>query len=253
MPTLSVVIATLNEQDDIRACLESVAWADEIIVVDMFSTDQTVELCRAYTQNILQHNQDQVLNVNKNVGIAHAQGDWILELDADERVSPELKDEILKVLSDQRYSGYLIPFDNYWFGRLLKHGGQREWHLRLYRRGAARYPCQMVHEQIQIEGRVSRLTQRLLHYCQKNIAEQFAKTNLYTSQEARVLYQQGRRARVGDFFLAPLKTLLERYVLQQGFRDGRTGLVVVVLLALYSLMKQLKLYEYKWRQRRQRR
>lgn len=246
MGKLSVVIAALNEEENIRDCLESIKWADEIIIVDMFSTDKTLDICREYTNLIFQNNEGSVIYKNKNLGISKATGDWILILDADERVSHELKEELIKIInSAASFDGYFLLFKHYQFGRWLKHGGWYPSYIkRFFRGGKAEFPEKsLVHEVLEISGPVGYIKQPVIHYNHKNINEFLEKINFYSSQDAEGRYNEGQKAGSLETLIIPLLIFIKRYFLLLGFLDGREGLITNFLYAFYSFLWRAKLME----------
>lgn len=243
MHTLSVVIVTKNEEKEIRDCLESVAWASEIVVVDSHSEDATVRICREYTDKV--HVRDWPGYASqKNFGIDQATGDWVLILDADERVSPELREEIRTVLgSSPVFSAYRIPFKNFLGRHWLAHGGLHpDYHARLFRRSAARYGKREIHESLKIDGKIGRLQGSILHMTYDDIADYVHKVNLYTTLEADHLAAAGRKYRWWHL-LKPVPRFFKLYIRKQGFRDGIPGFISAALLSLYSFLICVKVME----------
>lgn len=243
MTKITAIIATYNEEKNIRECLESINWVNEIIVVDMFSADDTLKICREYTAKIFQNDSNRRLNINKNIGIQQASGDWVLEVDADERISLELRSEIIQAVENESYAGYWVPFRTFWFGKFLRFGGWREWHIRLYRKANAGYECKIVHEPLKIEGKLGRLKNPISHFAHRSISEHLKKTDLYTTQEANDSYGMGIRFSLFNLVILPVKSFAHRYFILMGFMDGLHGLIVSLLMAFYSATAQMKLWE----------
>jgi len=245
MNGISIVISTKNEEKNIRECLKSVNWADEIIIIDMFSSDRTLEISREFTDKIYQNDQNQILNLNKNLGFNKASFDWILELDADERVTPELKEEIKKVItSENPADGYLILFKHYFFGKFLNYGGWNpDYHLRLFKKITAKYDAKFVHEQITFNGKKNALKSFILHFSYETIEQFITKTNFYTSREAVNLKTNNIKFRGYSLFLSPLKEFLNRYFRLRGYKDGWHGLIVALLMTCYMLILKIKHWE----------
>lgn len=245
MGKLSIVIPTLNEEEDIRDCLESVKWADEIIIVDMFSSDKTLDICREYTNHIFQNNEGRVLNKNINLGIDKATGDWILYIDADERISPELKEELLKIINgDTKYDGYYLLFKHYQFGRWLKHGAWYPSYIkRFFRRGKALFPEKIVHEVLEVNGPVGYIEQPILHYNHKTVNEFLEKINFESSHEAEGRYKEGKKTGTFEALFVPLLIFIKRYFFLLGFLDGKEGLITNILYAFYFFLWRAKLME----------
>jgi glycosyltransferase involved in cell wall biosynthesis len=245
MSRLSVITLTLNEEHNIEACLESVRWADEIIVIDAGSTDRTLELARKYTSHV------EVLpwrgyGAARNSALDRTTGDWILWLDADERVTPELAGEIREVVAagEGKADGYAIPRRAYFCGKWIRHCG---WYpsrvVRLFRRGSARFSETRVHEELVIAGRVADSRHDLLHFTDPDMKHYFAKFNTYTSLAAEDMFGAGRKFHVSDIILKPTFTLFKMYVLRLGFLDGIHGLVLSLASAAYVFAKYAKLWD----------
>ncbi len=244
---LTVITLTRDEERNIVECLESVAWAQEIIVLDSGSTDRTVELARRFTPNA------SVLpwrgyGAARNEGLARSHSGWILWLDADERVTPELAAEIRGILEkdDPDVAGYEIARRAYFCGKWIRHGG---WYpsrvVRLFRRDQARFSETRVHERILIAGAVSRTLHDLIHYTDPDLNHYFTKFNSYTSLAARDMFEAGRSFSVGDLIFRPLFQFFKMYLLRLGFLDGIHGFVLCVASSAYVFTKYAKLWELK--------
>ena len=244
---LTVITLTRDEEHNIVGCLESVAWAQEIIVIDSGSTDRTVELARRFTPNAT------VLpwrgyGAARNEGLARSHSGWILWLDADERVTPELAAEIRGILEkdDPGVAGYEIARRAYFCGKWIRHGG---WYpsrvVRLFRREKARFSETRVHERILIEGAVARTRHDLIHYTDPDLDHYFTKFNSYTSLAARDMFEAGRSFSVGDLIFRPLFQFFKMYLVRLGFLDGIHGFVLCVASSAYVFTKYAKLWELK--------
>jgi glycosyltransferase involved in cell wall biosynthesis len=243
METLSVVIITRNEAARIRACLESVAWAGEIVVVDSQSEDATAAICAEFTPRVYVRPWPGYAS-QKNFGIEQATGDWILILDADERVSPRLAAEIRTLLAGTPlHPVYRIPFRNYLGNTWLAHGGlYPDYHPRLFRRGHARYGEREIHEKLEFNGTLGSLEGPIEHLTYADLATYLHKVNHYTSLEAEWLARTGFRVRWWHF-LKPIPRFFKYFIRKQGWRDGFRGLASAVLLALYPLLIYVKVLE----------
>ena len=245
MATLTVVTITLNEEANIRDCLASARWANEIIVVDSGSTDRTVEYARAFTDHV-DRAPWEGYGAARNFALQHATGDWIFWLDADERVTPELAVEIQQMLrnDDERIVGYSVARRAYFLGRWIKHCG---WYpsrvTRLFRRGKGKFSENRVHEQLELQGDVGILRNDLLHFTDPSLQHYFAKFNKYTSLAAEDLRESGRSFGFYDVLLRPPFTFFKMYVLKRGFLDGMQGFILCVLSSLYVFTKYIKLWE----------
>jgi len=241
---LSVTIITLNEERNIRDCLESVRWADEIIVVDSGSTDRTIQICREYTNRIWT-NPWPGMNEQKRIAMDHAVHPWVLNIDADERVSADLRDQILRVLETLDGDGYRLPRKNYFLGRWMRHGGWYPDHvLRLFRKERGRYGGIDPHDKVVVEGKVSTLPVPLVHLTYSSLSQYVARQNTYSSASAEALINKGRG--ISPLFI-PLKTLwkfIETYVVKMGFLDGFHGFVAAMGASFSTFWKYAKLWEH---------
>ncbi|PYM29479.1 MAG: glycosyltransferase family 2 protein [Candidatus Rokuibacteriota bacterium] len=243
-PRLSVVVVTRDEEERLRACLESVAWADEIVVVDAESEDKTVTIAREFTDRVVVRPWPGYA-AQKNAALDLATGDWALSLDADEVVSPELRSEIAGVLaSDGPADGYAVPRRNIFWGRWVRHGGlYPDWQVRLFRRGRGRFVPRAVHESVSVDGRVERLVGHLEHRSYRDVSDFLARADRYSTLAADEAVAQGRGARVGDLLLRPLGRFLAMYVVGRGFLDGWRGFLLATLYAYYVLIRAAKIWE----------
>jgi glycosyltransferase involved in cell wall biosynthesis len=244
MTRLSVTVVAWNEEDRLRACLESVAWADEIIVVDAESTDKTVALAREFTDRIWVRPWPGFA-AQKNFAVAQATGDWVLSLDADERVTAELRTRIGRALAeDGPADGYAVPRRNVFWGAWVRHGGLYPDHqLRLFRRGAGRFIDDAVHESVRVEGRVDTLAEALLHHSYRSLEDFVQRSNRYSTLAAGEWVRRGRRAGVADLIFRPLGRFLSMYIIRRGFLDGWRGFVLAVLYADYVFLRMAKAWE----------
>jgi glycosyltransferase involved in cell wall biosynthesis len=245
MARLTVITIALNEEMNIAPCLESVRWADEIIVVDSGSTDRTVEQARRYTSQVFSV-EWQSYGVARNFGLSHASGDWILWLDADERVTPELAAEIKQILErdDRRIAGYAIARRAYFLGRWIKHCG---WYpsrvVRLFQKQYGKFTESRVHEKLELHGETRPARFDLLHFTDPNLHGYLLKFNKYTSLGADDLHDVGRRFRYSDVILRPVFQFFKMYLLRRGFLDGMPGFILCVLSSAYVFTKYAKLWE----------
>lgn len=245
MSSVSVIVITHNEEENIRECLESVRWADEIIVVDSYSTDNTVPYARKYTRKIFKQRWDG-FGKTKNFALSKAKGEWVLSLDADERVTPELAHEIQQVVrtNDSAYSAFSVPRKAFFLGRWIKHCG---WYpgrvVRLFKRTAARFTETQVHESVHVSGSIGQLRNNILHYTDPNLHHYFEKYNRYTSLAANDMAARGDRFSLGRLLFRPAWTFFRMYVLRAGFLDGLEGFILCRLSASYVFTKYAKLWE----------
>jgi glycosyltransferase involved in cell wall biosynthesis len=241
---LSVCIVTLNEEEGLRGCLESVAWADEIVVVDAESSDKTALIAREFTDRVVVRPWAGFA-AQKNFALDQATCDWILSLDADEQVTPELRTGIEEILrADGPADGYRLPRKNIFWGRWVRHGRlYPDWQLRLFRRGRGRVAGQVVHESVVVDGSVRRLPAPLQHASYRDLSDCLTRFDRYSTLAAEEWVGQGRRVRPWDVALRPLGRFLAMYVLALGFLDGWRGFILAVLYAHYVFVRSIKVWE----------
>jgi len=245
-PTVACVVITKNEEANIQDCLKSAEWADELIVVDAESCDQTVELARASGATVSVRPWPG-FGLQKNFGIAQASSDWILILDADERVTDDLRREVRTCLGQWKPGhpvAYRIPRRNFFYGAWVRRGGvYPDYQVRLFRRGLAQYNDVAVHENLIVTGEVATLAGHLDHYTERRIQDHFKKFGLYTTLAAQEKSKTVRAVRWIDLAVRPLVVWTKTYVLKQGFRDGVRGLIVCVFASMYTFVKYAKLWD----------
>jgi glycosyltransferase involved in cell wall biosynthesis len=244
VPKLSVTVITRNEATDLDGALKSVAWADELIVVDSISTDDTVAIARRHTDRVIVREWPGYA-AQKNYAASVATYDWILSLDADERVTPELAKEITSTLAGSpSCRGYRMPRVTWHLGRWIR---TTDWYpdeqLRLYDRRAGEWTGRHVHESLSVGGPVGRLRGELQHFAYRDIADHLETIDRYTTYAARQMRENGRRAGVLDLALHPPLAFLRNYALRGGIRDGVPGLVISAMNAYYVFLKFAKLWE----------
>ncbi len=247
VPSLSVAVVVLNEEERLRACLESVVWADEIVVVDAGSSDKTVAIAREFTDRVLFRPWDGYVP-QKNYALDQCRGDWLLSLDADERVSDALRDEIRATLrGGGPEAGFQLPRRNLFQGRWVRHGGlYPDWQLRLLRRGQGAFAARAVHESVTVDGPAGRLRSPLVHESYRSIGDAVARLNRYSDLAATELARAGRGGSLLDLLGRPVWRFLSMYVLRAGFLDGWRGLVLAGLHAHYVFLRAAKVRERRW-------
>lgn len=247
MSKVSAVISAYNEEKNIERCLKSLAFVDEIVVVDNSSQDKTVDLAKKYTDKIFsQKNNPKEIDMQKNLGFEKATSDWVLSIDADEEVTPELKDEILKILgpratgheSSAGVNGYYIPRKNIIFGKFIQNTG---WYpdpqLRLFKKGKAKFVKTHVHEPVKLEGEASYLTSNIIHHHYNSISEFLSRTiTLYAPNEAKDYLDKGYVFSYFDAVRFPLNEFLSRFFARKGYKDGFHGLMLSLLMAFYHFL-----------------
>jgi len=244
VPKLSVTVITKNEAADIGDALASVAFADEIVVVDSFSTDETVAIARRHTDRVIVRDWPGYID-QKNYAASIARHDWILSLDADERATPELATEIRSLVSGTpREMGYRIPRVTFHLGRWIR---TTDWYpdyqLRLYDRRAAQWTGRYVHEAVTVRGEVGRLRGELQHYAYRDISEHLETIDRYTTYAARQMHEAGRKAGLLQIAGHPPLAFLRNYLAHGGIRDGVPGFIISALNSYYVFLKFAKLWE----------
>lgn len=244
---LTALILTKNEESRIRRCLDSVTWADEIVVVDGYSTDHTVDICKEYQAKILQHGFEGSFDIDCNIGIDNSSGDWILKLDADDVVAETLRKDIEKVLEDDRgYSAFKFRRKNFFLGHFMRHGGWYHYSLHFFRRAKARYKGH-VHETLIVDGKIGQLEGDCEHYPFESISQFIQRHNSYSDIEAKkILDAQGvldKKTIRYNLTIKPLKRFFKFYVKKKGFLEGVYGLIFSVLFAWVHFLNWAKYWE----------
>ncbi|PYR52683.1 MAG: glycosyltransferase family 2 protein [Acidobacteria bacterium] len=247
MSKLSVTVITKNEAARISDALASVQWADEIIVVDSESEDRTVEIARTHTARVVVRRWEGYVS-QKNFAASLATHDWILSVDADERVTPELASEIRTILSGPSHQGYRIPRATWHLGRWIR---TTDWYpdyqLRLYDRRSAAWAGRYVHKGVVVRGSVGRLAGELQHFPYRDISDHLQTIDRYTTFAAREMHEKGTGAGLARLALHPPLAFLRNYLARGGFRDGVPGFIISALNAYYVFLKFAKLRELQQR------
>ncbi len=238
--TVSIVLIVYNEEKNIERCLNSVKWADEIIVVDSNSTDRTIQICRKYTDKIFSRTFSNYSD-QKNFAVSQTTGEWVLSIDADEELTNALTYEIKTVLqSNPRCDGYRIHRSSSIFGRTFRFSGtQHDKPIRLFRKGKGEF-SQPIHEFVSIRGPVCTLKADMNHHTYENISSYLSRLDQYTTREAEFLLAKGVRVSTFDWFARPVGMFLKRYIIHLGFRDGFEGFIFSFFSAVYVLVKYSK-------------
>jgi len=241
---LSVVIITHNEEENIKDCLESVKWADEVIVVDSESDDATARICKSYAVNF--YNEPwKGFPAQKNSAIAKATKKWILSLDADERVTPLLEKEIKELIQkDGSKDGYFIARKNYFLGRWVRYcGWYPDYNLRLFKNGKGLFRNREVHEGVDLDGSKGYLKHPMEHYTYRSISDYLQRLDLYSTLAARELLKEKKVYGIHHILFRPLFTFFSMFILRTGFLEGYYGFMLSVLYAFYTFSKYIKLRE----------
>ena len=251
--SVSAIIVCYNEEDNIGRCLNSLRWCDEIVVVDSFSTDRTVEICRQFTNIIIQR---EWAGYRDQKAFAHSKAtkDWVLMIDSDEEVTPELKKEILEQLAvaGTLCAGFLLPRLVFYLDRWWRRGGwYPDYGVRLFRRDRARWGGTEPHANILVDGPVRRLRNPLHHFSYRNIDDHIQRINRFTSVSSGELHAQGQSWRLTDALLRPAVRFCRSYFLKRGFMEGFAGFHVAVTAAMYVFLKYAKLWELEVKEKKE--
>ncbi len=248
LPKISAIIITKNEENNISDCLASVSWCDEIIVVDSGSTDNTIELCRKYTDKILITTDWPGFGIQKNRALEMATSEWVLSIDADERVTQVLRQEIKQTIANCAQSSFRIPRQSSYCGRIIKHSGwSPDYVIRLFKRDSASFSNDIVHEKVEIsQGKTGTFKSSLQHYPFDSLEQVLEKINLYSSSNALKSYTCKTKSSVFKAVSHGIWAFLNTYILRAGFLDGQEGFILAVSSAEVSYYRYIKLiYLYK--------
>jgi len=242
---LSVCILGLNEQENIFSCLKSVdSWAEEIIVgIDDRTTDKTEEVAKKYTNKVYLLPHKDMFHKNKQKVVDKARQPWVLWLDADEKISEELKKEIENVVKKE-VDGYYIPRKNYIFNKWMRHSGwYPDYQLRLWKKGKVKWPGKSIHEHPEIKGETERLSGHILHNNYTSVSQYLLKLNRYTTQDA-IRRRNEFKDKFSVYFVSrPIEEFVKRFVALKGYKDGLHGLALALLQAFYELVVVIKVWE----------
>jgi glycosyltransferase involved in cell wall biosynthesis len=244
-PALSVLLPTYNSASTVKATLDSVKWADEIVVVDSYSTDETLEICREYGARIIQHEYINSAK-QKNWALPQCSHPWVLQVDTDEVITREVREEIEEALANLKpgVNGFRIPFRNYVLGQWMRYGGlYPDYHVRLFRADLGRFFEREVHARVEVPGEIGTFRNDIVHYGMDYLTRQVRNLDRYSRYEANELKKNGRRFHWHDLVLRPFGAFLYRYIWLQGFRDGWRGLIICAYMGFYVFMSRAKLWE----------
>ena len=241
--SLSVIVITKNEAHHVEACLQSVFFADQVVVLDSGSTDDTVSIAKKMGAEFSQSSGWPGFGIQKNRVLSLARCDWVLSIDADERLSPDLQAEIRSTLIDPQFNVYTFPRLSSYCGQNMRHSG---WYpdrvTRLFKRGTATFSDDLVHEKVMTSQLVGHLNEHLLHRSFTNLEAVLDKVNRYSTAGAQSLFKQGKKASLGKALGHGLWAFFRTYILRRGFLDGRMGLVLAISNAEGTYYRYLKLW-----------
>ncbi|HEX6977513.1 MAG TPA: glycosyltransferase family 2 protein [Patescibacteria group bacterium] len=239
---ISAVVLTRNEEKSIEKCLKSVLWCDEIVVIDDYSTDNTIKIAKKWRAKVYKRSLNSDFSAQRNYGLTKAKGNWILFIDADEVVTSKLQDEIIKKTRDLGVNGYLVRREYFFLGRKMTHGeiGQT-FILRLGRKGKGKWKRE-VHEEWGIKGKVDKLDSPLLHFPSKGISEFVSDVNKYSRLHAYENKKEGKRPNFLYVIFYPVGKFLMFYILKLGFLDGVAGFILAVIMSFHSFLAWSRLW-----------
>jgi len=242
MNNLTALVLTYNEEDNIAACLDSLMWVPKVVVIDSLSSDKTEEICLRYKNVSFFEREFDDFASQRNYGLEQVDKDWVLVVDADERITDSLQGEIKKILSNPEAEGYNIARKNYFLGKWIKYcGWYPDYTLRLFK-SVYRYQG-LVHETPEIDGKIEKLDNDFIHYTYSNLKEYVSKMNQYTSLDAEKKYQKGKKIGVSYILVRPILEFVKKFFLKKGFLLGVQGLILSLLSSYYQFLKSIKLWE----------
>ena len=238
---------TKNEEKNIRRCLESLRWVDEIVVVDGESTDKTVEIANSYGAKVINHAFEGDFGTERNIGNENATGDWILALDADEVMPPATREKIKYILENgSEFDAYNVPRLQYFLGKALLYGGRYHSIVNFFRRGRVKFDGR-VHHLVHVDGRIGQLECPIEHYPFNTVLEFVHKHNRYTDYEALEMFENFKDARIKEvgynLTIKPIKMFIKAYFKKKGYKDGTIGLIFCVLFSWSYFVRWAKYWE----------
>ena len=242
MQNISVIIITKNEEENIKDCLDSLRWVNEIILVDSESNDRTVEIAKDYTDKIYIKKWEG-FSVQKGYALDLTTNEWVLNIDADERVSDSLREEIVNL--DYESDGYFIPRENYFLNRKITTcGWEKDFQLRLFNKSKAKVTEKLIHEGFIVDGKTDYLKKPIIHYTFASIEKSFSKINSYTTLQALEVYKEKKKVKGITIVLHGLSAFLRYYFSLKGYKDGIYGLMISLFNSITTIMTYMKIWEY---------
>ncbi len=240
----SVLIIAHNEADNIAEAVSSALFADEIVVVDNGSDDNTGKIASSLGANVIRSEKNIGYSDAKKLGLKHCSAEWVFWLDADERISKNLADEILAAIEKQKeFVAFKIPRKSFFLGKWIRHcGWYPDYVLRLFRKDRAKFSDDLVHEKLLVNGAIRKLSSPILHYTDPTLGHYIAKLNHYTTLGAQQMRTQGKRATICDILFRPAATFIKMFIIKLGFLDGIHGFVLCTLSAVHTMVKYAKSY-----------
>ena len=243
---ISASIIVFNEEENIAELCETVSWCDEIVIIDSSSTDKTVEIAQKYTDKIFQR-EFKGYKDKHEFADSKTTGDWIFWIDADERVTPELRESIENLKKSNEADlpdGFWIARKTWYLGRWIKHSGwYPDYQMRLYRKSASYWDGVSPHETARVKGNTEKLKGEFLHYTKKNLSEHHHVLDRYSGLAAEYMFNNGKKVGAFNLFFNPISAFLRHYIIKQGFRDGVPGLIIAMFTAYSVFLKYAKVWE----------
>ncbi len=240
---LSAVVMTFNEESNIERCLSSLDFADEIIVLDSFSTDRTVEIAKRFTDKVSQR-EFTTPSEQRAASVELSANEWVLVVDADEVVTSELAGQIRTAVESGKYDAYRVPRINYFLGKRIRHcGWYPDYVTRLMRKSKTTFPYRVLHEAPEIDGRIGTLTGHFIHYSYTNFNQLVAKTVTYARGAAKQKIIEGRRFQLSKLVFAPGLIFIKKYIIKQGFRDGIRGFLIATMQQIGTFLRYAMLWD----------
>lgn len=242
---VTAYVITYNEEKKIKDCLESIKWADEIVVLDSFSTDRTVEICKEYADKVVQEKFEGFGKL-RNTALAHTSNDWIFSLDSDERATEEIKNEILGLLAEgPKKDAYYVPRKTHFMGKWIRHCG---WYPdyrqpQFFNKKKMKYTEQLVHETYELDGEIGYMKEHVLQFPFIDLDQYFEKMDRYSSLRAREMAKEGKKFSILNVIFNPIAMFVRMYIQKLGILDGRHGFILSLLYAYYTTLKYIKLWE----------
>ena len=237
-PKITALAITLNEEATLPGFLQSLDFVDEIIIVDSFSTDKTLAIAKQHDKVKVYERTFDNFSSQKNFAISKASNEWILFFDPDEEITPEVKKEVLETLQNPKADAYYLRRQLYFMGKKIKYSGfQTDWVIRLFKKNRGSYNGSLVHETLVIEGTTAKLKSRVPHHTYKSFDDYTAKLHRYSSLQAKMLYEKGKRPNLSHFFFRPFYRFWHQYLLRLGILDGKEGFILAYINA-FSVFKR---------------
>lgn len=244
MNLISVNIITKNEEKNIEECIKSIEWADEIIIVDAESTDNTQSIIKQHPEVKLFVNKWEGYTAQRNIALSHSTGDWILSIDADERATSQLHDEIITATKENKFDGFRIPRKSFFLKKWIKHcGWYPGYQMRLFKKNKVKVAERLVHEGYEVNGKIGILKNDILHYTVNSIEEYMQRVNMYSTLQA-IEKMDKRKVTFKDIYLRPPAAFFQHFFIKGGYKDGIYGLMVANFDMMTNLLTYMKIWEY---------